>query len=75
MTFPPQYSFGALRPEGAPAPGLADWIAAEALQPPEAPKGPSSVPWIAGGLVVLLAVGVYAIETKGPEPLRRPVSR
>jgi hypothetical protein len=53
------------------APGLSDWIAAEALQAPEAPKSLGAVPWVAGGIIVLLAVGVYVIETKGPAPLRR----
>jgi len=51
--------------------GLSDWIAAEALQPPEATKSLGAVPWVAGGIIALLAVGVYALETQGPVPLRR----
>jgi hypothetical protein len=43
----------------------------EALQAPEAPQGPGAVPWIAGGVIVLLAITAYAIETKTPAQLRR----
>jgi hypothetical protein len=49
-----------------------DWLGAEAatLQPPEG-KWTGGVPWIAGGIIVALAVAAYAIETKGPAALRR----
>jgi hypothetical protein len=108
--YPQQYSFGAMRPPGAPAPGLgatnpaAEKCAAmggtsKTIEEPAGARGvcvfpdgsscdewalyrgecrpgvvkagAGALPWIAGGVVVLAAVAVYAIETKGPRPLRR----
>jgi hypothetical protein len=30
----------------------------------------SAAPWIAGGLLIALAVGAFALEKKGPAPFR-----
>lgn len=38
-----------------------------------ASMGAGATPWVAGGLILLLAIGVYALETKGPAPFRRAV--
>lgn len=31
----------------------------------------NAAPWIAGSILIALAVGAYALEKKGPEPFRR----
>jgi len=51
---------------------LTDWgVADAALQSPETSKGAGAAPWVLGGILLLSVLGVYALETKGPAPLRR----
>ena len=44
-------------------------MAEETLSTPEKDPG-SAATWIAGGLLVAAAITVYALDKKGPEPLR-----
>jgi hypothetical protein len=54
---------------------LTEWgLAAESLQSPEPSKSMGATPWVAGGLILLAVLGVYALETKGPAPFRRQTS-
>jgi hypothetical protein len=42
----------------------------ESLQTTPESQDSNTAAWVAGSILVALAVGVYALEKKGPEPLR-----
>jgi len=44
-------------------------LEAESLTAPQQPTD-NSATWILGGLLVAAAIGVYALEKKGPEAVR-----
>ena len=48
----------------------ADDSALEPL-PEESRAGANPTTWVAGGILIALLVGLYAIEKKGPAPFRR----
>jgi hypothetical protein len=54
--------------------GLGDDAATPAPQLEASAVGASSTTWITGGLIILLAFGVMALDKKGPAPIRSRAS-
>jgi hypothetical protein len=61
-----------LNPDGTCARPVVGFIGGRAVYGlgQEEEKGSSATTWIVGGLLVALAVGAFALEKKGPRPLR-----
>jgi hypothetical protein len=61
----------ALNPDGSCARPIIGWVGGRPVYGLGADEEKASVaPWIAGGILLALAVGAYALDKKGPAPLR-----
>src|SRR4029077_20086637 len=56
----------ALNPDGSCARPVVGWIGGRPVFGLGADEASSATPWIAGGILVALAVGAFALDKKGP---------